>query len=335
MPLIEDGTSNTFLAGEKHVPAGMFGRLKVGDGPIYSGAWSAFPGRIAGIEDPLARGPNDITPQRRHRGRHLCPQVRQLASRHLPVRLLRRQRPDGPRHHRRRPTCAGWRSATTAKSSPPTDRAETTSPTSDALEDREQHDRLRLAANLLPPACRSAAAGCGGGGVYPVEGQVVWKDGTPAKELAGSLIFFELAEKQTSARGQHQADGSFQLTTEKRDDGALAGEHTVTIIEVGRKSLGGPDTSAIAPGKIDTRYSTPSTSDLRASVKPGTNKITLDRRSLGRSAAFAIAASAAPGSGFLLHALAPKSTPTNRPPIRANIPPSVAWAAIRRFGELG
>ncbi|WP_254508291.1 DUF1559 domain-containing protein [Anatilimnocola floriformis] len=59
---IEDGTSNTFLVGEKHVPLKMFGRLKVGDGPIYSGAWSAFPGRIAGLEDPLARSPTDITP---------------------------------------------------------------------------------------------------------------------------------------------------------------------------------------------------------------------------------------------------------------------------------
>jgi prepilin-type N-terminal cleavage/methylation domain-containing protein len=59
---IEDGTSSTFLAGEKHVPAKMFGRLKVGDGPIFSGAWSAFPGRIAGIEDPLGRGPTDTFP---------------------------------------------------------------------------------------------------------------------------------------------------------------------------------------------------------------------------------------------------------------------------------
>jgi prepilin-type N-terminal cleavage/methylation domain-containing protein len=62
MALIEDGTSSTFLVGEKHVPAKMFGRLKVGDGPIYSGAWSAFPGRIAGFEDPLGRGPTDIFP---------------------------------------------------------------------------------------------------------------------------------------------------------------------------------------------------------------------------------------------------------------------------------
>ncbi len=57
-----DGTANTFLAGEKHVPQGMFGRAKVGDGPIYSGSWTAFAGRIAGFEDPLARGPADISP---------------------------------------------------------------------------------------------------------------------------------------------------------------------------------------------------------------------------------------------------------------------------------
>jgi prepilin-type N-terminal cleavage/methylation domain-containing protein len=59
---ITDGTSNTFLVGEKHVPAGMLGRAKVGDGPLYSGAWTCFAGRIAGIEDPLAQGPNDVTP---------------------------------------------------------------------------------------------------------------------------------------------------------------------------------------------------------------------------------------------------------------------------------
>jgi prepilin-type N-terminal cleavage/methylation domain-containing protein len=59
---ITDGTSNTFLAGEKHVPLGMFGRPKVGDGALYSGAWTCFAGRIAGVEDPLAQSPTDITP---------------------------------------------------------------------------------------------------------------------------------------------------------------------------------------------------------------------------------------------------------------------------------
>jgi prepilin-type processing-associated H-X9-DG protein len=59
---IPDGTSNTFLVGEKHVPTGMLTRSKVGDGSIYNGSWSAFSGRIAGIEDPLAQGPTDISP---------------------------------------------------------------------------------------------------------------------------------------------------------------------------------------------------------------------------------------------------------------------------------
>ena len=39
---ITDGTSNTFMVGEKHVPAGMFGRLKVGDGSIYCGIWTTY-----------------------------------------------------------------------------------------------------------------------------------------------------------------------------------------------------------------------------------------------------------------------------------------------------
>jgi prepilin-type processing-associated H-X9-DG protein len=39
----------------------MFGRVRVGDGPLYSGSWTCFAGRIAGFEDPLARGPNDLT----------------------------------------------------------------------------------------------------------------------------------------------------------------------------------------------------------------------------------------------------------------------------------
>jgi hypothetical protein len=121
----------------------------------------------------------------------------------------------------------------------------------------------------------AVAAGCSGSGVYPVEGQVTWKNGEPAKELAGSLVFFEQSEKKTNSQGSIQADGSFQLTTNKPDDGAPAGEHTVLIIEVGRKSLGGPDSTAIAPSKIDTRYATPATSDLRATINRGQNKITL------------------------------------------------------------
>jgi len=117
-------------------------------------------------------------------------------------------------------------------------------------------------------------SGCGGNGPFPVEGKVVWSDGSAARELEGSQVVFDLPEKQTSARGIVKADGSFRLTTNKPDDGALAGEHQVLIIET-RKQQGGPESGVIAPGAMDSRYSDPRTSGLTATVKQGNNPITL------------------------------------------------------------
>ena len=62
---VSDGLSNTFLAGEKHIPRGMLGRAKVGDGSIYNGVWTTYSGRLAGPDDPLAAGPHDVTPSTR------------------------------------------------------------------------------------------------------------------------------------------------------------------------------------------------------------------------------------------------------------------------------
>jgi hypothetical protein len=117
-------------------------------------------------------------------------------------------------------------------------------------------------------------SGCGTG-VYPVEGRVVWSDGSPTTELNNSIVLFENAAANTSAQGQIKPDGSFTLTTNTPDDGALPGEHRVAIIEVGRKPLGGPDASLMAPGAMDARFSDPNTSGLTANVEPGVNKITL------------------------------------------------------------
>jgi hypothetical protein len=116
--------------------------------------------------------------------------------------------------------------------------------------------------------------GCGTAGPYPVDGKVVWKDGSPAKELEGSQVVFDLPEKQTSASGIVQADGTFHLTTNKPNDGALAGDYKVLVLET-RKQLGGPDSTNIAPGLLDSRFYDARTSDLQATVRPGLNKITL------------------------------------------------------------
>jgi prepilin-type processing-associated H-X9-DG protein len=64
-----DGTSQTLLAGEKHVLLGQFGRANYGDSSIYNGRWTPYAGRIAGIaqgspigDDSLPFGPTDATP---------------------------------------------------------------------------------------------------------------------------------------------------------------------------------------------------------------------------------------------------------------------------------
>ncbi len=59
---IPDGTSNTFLVGEKHVPIGGLYRVRYGDASVYNGYWIPYASRMAGLEDPLALGPHDTSP---------------------------------------------------------------------------------------------------------------------------------------------------------------------------------------------------------------------------------------------------------------------------------
>jgi hypothetical protein len=47
--------------GEKHVPLGQLGNPIYGDASCYNGYWIPFAGRMAGFEDPLALGPNDLS----------------------------------------------------------------------------------------------------------------------------------------------------------------------------------------------------------------------------------------------------------------------------------
>lgn len=62
---ISDGTSNTFLVGEKHMPPKWFGigtasaQGNGGDGSIYNGDHEWHFSRVAGAGYPLAQGPND------------------------------------------------------------------------------------------------------------------------------------------------------------------------------------------------------------------------------------------------------------------------------------
>lgn len=128
---------------------------------------------------------------------------------------------------------------------------------------------------LLSACTLPLLAGCNPDGVQPVKGRVIWKDTQqPAVELAGSLISFEQADTQTSARGQIKPDGSFQLTTNQENDGAKIGEHVILLMEIGRLPQPSEPTK-LMPGKIPTRYAT-NESDLRTTIKPGLNQPTIE-----------------------------------------------------------
>jgi len=116
------------------------------------------------------------------------------------------------------------------------------------------------------------APGCGSG-LAPIEGHVVWKDGSPAKELAGGQVVFEQAEKKTSSYGVIQADGSFRMTTVTPDDGVPTGQHTVAILEH-RPNANAAGTQLV-PAKLDLKYADLNSSGLECTVKPGKNEVTL------------------------------------------------------------
>src|SRR5579883_1909574 len=71
------------------------------------------------------------------------------------------------------------------------------------------------------------AAGCGGSDKpVKVKGKVTLDD----QPVAGALVtFLKQGPKGRDARGQTQADGSFELTTFAANDGALPGEYKVVV----------------------------------------------------------------------------------------------------------
>src|SRR5215207_8354383 len=83
--------------------------------------------------------------------------------------------------------------------------------------------RLFVLAVLLVAGCAS------GKRLYPVEGTVVYEDGTPATDLAGGTVSLEADEDKSNAAGEIQKDGSFRIRTPLGKDGAPAGAYRVLV----------------------------------------------------------------------------------------------------------
>jgi hypothetical protein len=145
-----------------------------------------------------------------------------------------------------------------------------------------------LLRRVWPFLVLAGVLGCGSGPkLYPVQGKVVYPDGSPMK---GGAVIFEPVDSsvKVSARGYiDNEDGSFTLTTVKEGDGAPAGAFRVMVrgktIPHGR----GADPEAIKTWEpqVHPRFQDIKTSGLEFTVEPKKNEfvITVEKPSGSRT----------------------------------------------------
>lgn len=102
---------------------------------------------------------------------------------------------------------------------------------------------------------------------HPVRGQVFF-EGTP---IPGAHVVLQAKEGTLKAQGIVEADGSFALTTYKANDGAVAGDYTVTVVWQ-RKEANGKTGANLLPAK----YATAKSTKLTARVQAGPNDLVLE-----------------------------------------------------------
>jgi hypothetical protein len=113
------------------------------------------------------------------------------------------------------------------------------------------------------------ATGCGGNRYYPVEGELVYPDGSPVTGAKGSTVVMESADKKVSAQGTVDENGKFKMTTEKPGDGVVPGKQKVLI------TRGGDNPEKPNPRVIDAKYEDARTSGLEVDVEPKPNAVRL------------------------------------------------------------
>lgn len=82
----------------------------------------------------------------------------------------------------------------------------------------------------------------------------------------GTVTFEPDDDYGRPARGELQSDGTFELTTDKKGDGVVAGNHKVYIANINPKSKVG----------LPKKYMTPTTSKLNADVSPERTEFTFE-----------------------------------------------------------
>lgn len=115
--------------------------------------------------------------------------------------------------------------------------------------------------------------GCGDEkGTYPVEGRVIYPDGTPVTD--GTVEFETMSgRKAITAASEIAPDGSFSLGTFAPKDGALPGKHRVAVIADYQIGTEMERPGLIPPPTIDDKYRSFKTSGLTFEIERGANLI--------------------------------------------------------------
>ena len=129
-----------------------------------------------------------------------------------------------------------------------------------------------LAMSLGVTGCKSHPAA-----THPVSGKVVFADGTPLR-TGGIILFKPMATEGQpvfDARGTLTADGTFQLSTFEKEDGAVAGKHQV-LVRAKRDADDYLKWGVVPRPVIDPRFEHYETSGLEFTVAEGENDFTID-----------------------------------------------------------
>ncbi len=125
---------------------------------------------------------------------------------------------------------------------------------------------------LIGAVLAGILSGCGQSETVPVTGTVKL-NGQPA---ANAEVIFT-PTKGRVASGSTDATGRFTLSTGRPDDGAVPGDHKVTIVEYYPPGKPPPMTSGGAPSRFPAQYADTSLTPLTAKVERGkTNDFTFD-----------------------------------------------------------
>ena len=116
----------------------------------------------------------------------------------------------------------------------------------------------------LLAAAAAAAAGCSGNKVE-VGGRVVYPDGTPAADLAGSAVTFVPVDGKYGGRGPIDAAGRYSLSSDRPGDGILPGRYKV-VVQPG---------DILQQWRLDAKYQQNGATPLEVEVTGATNDLDL------------------------------------------------------------